>query len=173
MRRMSRKFGAAYAINEMVLDRSVTYESDWQKRLLDVPADDHPVGAQLMGAEPETFAPAAERLVDAGYDVISAENGPAGLQKFKTNSGIDLVFSDVIMPGGMTGIEMAEEMLKLDPDLPILLTTGYTEKNIRDRIAEFSNIMCVSKPYDTNELPKYVHSMMQNFSKAPATTKLD
>jgi nifR3 family TIM-barrel protein len=75
MRRMSRRHGAAYAVNEMVLDRSVTFESDWQRRLLTVPEDDHPVGAQLMGADPETFAPAAERLVDAGYDVIDINFG--------------------------------------------------------------------------------------------------
>jgi len=42
-----------------------------------------------------------------------------------------------------------------------LLTTGYTEKSLKDRILEFKNIVCVAKPYDTNELPKYVHSMMQ------------
>ena len=104
---------------------------------------------------------ACQMLTNAGYQVISADNGPAGLRKFQENPNVDLVFSDVIMPGGMTGIDMAEEILKLSPDKPILLTTGYTEKALKDRILEFKNIVCVSKPYDTNELPKYVHSMMQ------------
>jgi len=104
---------------------------------------------------------ACEMLISAGYDVISADNGPAGLQLFQENPDVDLVFSDVIMPGGMTGIDMAEEILKIRPDKPILLTTGYTEKVLKDRILEFKNIVCVAKPYDTNELPKYVHSMMQ------------
>lgn len=104
---------------------------------------------------------ACQMLTNAGYEVISADNGPAGLRMFQENPDVDLVFSDVIMPGGMTGIDMAEEILKLSPDKPILLTTGYTEKALKDRILEFKNIVCVSKPYDTNELPKYVHSMMQ------------
>lgn len=106
---------------------------------------------------------AVNMLVDAGYDVITAASGPAGLKEFKAREDIDLVFSDIIMPGGMTGIEMAEEMLKIKPDLAILLTTGYIEKSINDRISEFHSIKCVAKPYDTNELPKYVHSMMQRF----------
>lgn len=104
---------------------------------------------------------ACQMLTDAGYEVITADNGPAGLRMFQENPDVDLVFSDVIMPGGMTGIDMAEEILKLRPDKPILLTTGYTEKALKDRILEFKNIVCVSKPYDTNKLPKYVHSMMQ------------
>jgi len=104
---------------------------------------------------------ACQMLIDAGYAVISADNGPAGLKMFQEHPDVDLVFSDVIMPGGMTGIDMAEEILKLRPDKPILLTTGYTEKALKDRILEFKNIVCVAKPYDTNELPKYVHSMMQ------------
>lgn len=104
---------------------------------------------------------ACQMLTNAGYDVISAENGPMGLKMFEQNPDVDLVFSDVIMPGGMTGIDMAEKILEIRPDKPILLTTGYTEKALKDRILEFKNIVCVAKPYDTNELPKYVHSMMQ------------
>jgi len=75
MRRISRSMGAAYAINEVVLERSVLHEGDWQQQLLDVPADDHPVAAQLMGSEPALFGPAARKLADAGYDVIDINFG--------------------------------------------------------------------------------------------------
>jgi len=79
MRRVARMHGAAYAINEVVLDRSVLHDGAWQRQLLSVPADDHPVAAQLMGADPESFAPAARRLADAGYDVIDINFGcPVG-----------------------------------------------------------------------------------------------
>jgi nifR3 family TIM-barrel protein len=75
MRRIARMHGASYTINEVVLDRSVLHASAWRERLLAVAADDHPVGAQLMGADPEHFGPAARLLADAGYDVIDINFG--------------------------------------------------------------------------------------------------
>ncbi len=75
MRRVARRFGAAYTVNEMALDTSVLHESSWRTRLLNVEADDHPVGGQLMGANPDAFGPAAALLSDAGYDVIDINFG--------------------------------------------------------------------------------------------------
>jgi nifR3 family TIM-barrel protein len=75
MRRVARRHGAAYAVGQVVLGRNVTHASDWQRRVLQVPADDHPVGAQLMGADPREFGPAARALADAGYDVIDINFG--------------------------------------------------------------------------------------------------
>jgi tRNA-dihydrouridine synthase B len=75
MRRVARMHGASYALNEVVLERSVLHDGAWQRQLLTVPADDHPVAAQLMGADPAAFGPAARRLADAGYDVIDINFG--------------------------------------------------------------------------------------------------
>ncbi len=75
MRRLARAHGASYTINEVVLGQSVLHASDWQRQLLDVAPDDHPVGAQLMGADPRHFGPAARMLADAGYDVIDINFG--------------------------------------------------------------------------------------------------
>lgn len=75
MRRLARQHGASYALHHMVLDRSVNHEGEWRDRLLNVRPDDHPVGAQLMGAEPAEFAQAADALADAGYDVIDINFG--------------------------------------------------------------------------------------------------
>ena len=55
MRRVARRLGASYTINEVVLEKSVLHGGDWQRQLLRVEADDHPVGAQLMGADPDVF----------------------------------------------------------------------------------------------------------------------
>ena len=75
MRRIARMHGADYCINEVVLDRSVLHDGPWQRKLLTVEPDDHPVGAQLMGGDPTTFGPAADRMVSAGYDVIDINFG--------------------------------------------------------------------------------------------------
>ena len=70
MRRISRFYGAPYALNEVVLDRLVLQKGRKRKAILDVPDDDHPVGGQLMGADPDDFGPAAAAMAEAGYDVI-------------------------------------------------------------------------------------------------------
>jgi len=77
MRRLAREFGAAYSIAEVMLDRFVNEVGGTGRthHYLRVDDDDHPVGAQLMGSEPATFAPAALRLVQAGFDVIDINFG--------------------------------------------------------------------------------------------------
>ena len=70
MRRIARRLGAPYALNEVVLDKLVTQKGKTRRRILNVAEDDHPVGGQLMGAEPEQFAEAAAEMVEAGYDAI-------------------------------------------------------------------------------------------------------
>jgi len=75
MRRVARLCGAEYALAEVVLDQSVLTRGKLQKRITNVEPDDHPVGGQLMGAQPEQFAQAAAMLVEAGYDVIDINFG--------------------------------------------------------------------------------------------------
>jgi tRNA-dihydrouridine synthase B len=75
MRRIARRQGAAYTLNEVVLDKTVNQKGKKRNRLLKVEPDDHPVGGQLMGADPETFAPAAVAMSEAGYDVIDINFG--------------------------------------------------------------------------------------------------
>ncbi len=75
MRRVARRFGAPYALNEVVLDKLVTQKGKTRRRVLRVEPDDHPVGGQLMGANPEDFAPAVADMVEAGYDVIDINFG--------------------------------------------------------------------------------------------------
>ena len=76
MRMIARRFGAPYALHEVVLDKSIAMSAKARQRLLgDLWPDDHPVGGQLMGAEPGQFAEAATHLVDLGYDAIDINFG--------------------------------------------------------------------------------------------------
>ncbi|MFM7043818.1 MAG: tRNA dihydrouridine synthase [Planctomycetaceae bacterium] len=77
MRVLARRHGASYAIGEVLLDRFVTEVGTNRRNLarLAVADDEHPVGGQLMGANPDDFAPATRRLVAAGYDVIDINFG--------------------------------------------------------------------------------------------------
>jgi tRNA-dihydrouridine synthase B len=77
MRVISRRLGAPYTIGEVLLDRFVLDVSKGRKarRLIRVTDEEHPVGAQLMGSAADQFAPAAAKLVEAGFDVIDVNFG--------------------------------------------------------------------------------------------------
>jgi len=77
MRVIGRRLGASYTLCEVMLDRFVNEAGQGRRgrRYLQVAAEEHPVGGQLMGAVPEEFGPAALKLVDAGFDVIDINFG--------------------------------------------------------------------------------------------------
>lgn len=75
MRRLARRYGAAYTLHEVVLDKFVVQKTRKPKPYLQVGQDDHPVGGQLMGADPDVFAPAAVAMAQAGYDAIDINFG--------------------------------------------------------------------------------------------------
>ena len=70
MRLIARRHGAPYALHEVVLDRSLTYSGRFQRKHLALAEEDHPVGGQLMGSEPEQIIQAAVLMVESGFDVI-------------------------------------------------------------------------------------------------------
>src|SRR5450631_2592513 len=72
MRVIARRLGAPYALCEVMLDKFVTEVSTGRRarRYMQVTDEEHPVGAQLMGANPDDFGPAARKLVEAGFDVV-------------------------------------------------------------------------------------------------------
>lgn len=108
---------------------------------------------------------ASHMLQSVGFEVVTAHNGSSGLDQYESHSDFDLVFSDVIMPGGMTGVELTQKILEITPELPILLATGYAEKELKDQLSDYENVVLVAKPYDTNELPDLINSMMAQWAK--------
>ncbi len=76
MRLITRRFGAPYALHEAVLDQSIVQSAKARQKLLGcLDPQDHPVGGQLLGAEPGMMAQAAAILVDSGYDVVDVNFG--------------------------------------------------------------------------------------------------
>ena len=103
--------------------------------------------------DPKVLRLTATRLEELGYQVIATTNGPKAMDILKRREDIDLVLSDVVMPGGMTGFDVADQALALRPDLKILLATGYA-KGIKPRdpaSAEIDHII-LRKPYGIKEL---------------------
>ncbi|MCZ7599634.1 MAG: ATP-binding protein [Gammaproteobacteria bacterium] len=67
-----------------------------------------------------------DQLTGLGYRVIATRNGPEALEVIRTRDDLDLLFTDIVMPGGMSGRDLADAALELRPTLPVLFTSGYT-----------------------------------------------
>ena len=103
-----------------------------------------------------------ESLEDLGYRVLTASDGREALQRLNEEPNIDLLFSDVVMPGGINGYELAEQSTASRLDLKVLLTSGYTEKvMIRKEFERFNNKL-LSKPYKRADLAKRVRVVLDD-----------
>jgi PAS domain S-box-containing protein len=92
------------------------------------------------------------QLAGLGYEVVQASNAPAALDiVVASNSGINLLFSDIAMPGGMNGAELAKLAVQRRPGLKILLTSGYSDTSNADAIAALG-LTVLSKPYSWDQL---------------------
>lgn len=90
-----------------------------------VPVQDRGKTLLLIDDEAMVREVLAEHLRDRGYRVLEADSGPAALRVIQTGARIDVLISDVGLPGGMDGRQVAEVALKRQPDLPVILITGY------------------------------------------------
>jgi PAS domain S-box-containing protein len=91
------------------------------------------------------------RLNDIGYDVIEAANGPEALQLLEAHAEIRLLFTDIVMPGGMHGNELADMARTIKPEIKVLFTSGYAEPSVAGKeVASSGNWL--KKPYTAAEL---------------------
>jgi PAS domain S-box-containing protein len=99
-----------------------------------------------------------ETLGDMGFDVVTARRGAEALGILQQQSDIDVLFTDVAMPGNLSGIELARHAREMHPHLMILLASGYASSSLPDLPArcEF-----VSKPYRVTDLSRKFAEMTQ------------
>jgi len=98
----------------------------------------------------EVAALVREMLAQLGYEVLRAASATAALGALANERPVDLVFSDIMMPGGMSGLDLAREVRARRPGLPILLTSGYAEASIAT--AQAMGVSVLPKPYRLDQL---------------------
>jgi PAS domain S-box-containing protein len=86
----------------------------------------------------------------AGYTVLATASGEQALDLLRRDTRVDLLFTDVIMPGGMSGLQLVEEARRLRPRLPVLITTGYMDE-LPGRDQE-QRLNVLAKPYKHGDL---------------------
>jgi CheY-like chemotaxis protein len=104
----------------------------------------------LVEDDAEVAALVSDMLNQLGFEVIRVATATAALGALSNGRSLDLVFSDIMLPGGMNGLQLAREIRARRRDLPILLTTGYSE-TMREE-ADRDGIAIRPKPYQLNEL---------------------
>jgi PAS domain S-box-containing protein len=126
------------------------------------PVDDVSVGdasgsgtVLLVEDNPDVAEVSTSLLEQLGYTVRRVANAEAALDEIERN-GIDLVFSDIVMPGKMDGLSLARQLKTLRPQLPILLATGYSEAALNVR----GDFPILRKPYE-------IHQLSQAIAKLP------
>ena len=102
----------------------------------------------------EVLAVTAESLRELGYQVVTAVSGAQALEILTGGQPIDLLLSDVIMPGGINGAQLAVGARHVRPELKVLLTSGYTAAALNREHGLPDNLDIVGKPYRREELAK-------------------
>jgi len=136
----------------------------------DAPAAEHETADQdqereadkpriLVVEDNEDVRELAESMLDsAGYAVVSAPSGEEALTLLEEDQGIDLVFTDVLMPGGMNGLQLADQVRARRPGTPILITTGYMDELPAASRAQSLDIL--TKPYRQEDLLSRVRAIL-------------
>ena len=105
---------------------------------------------------------AREVLEELDYRVLTAINGKQALQVLANEPEIALLLSDVLMPGGINGYELAESAMESYPGLKVLLASGYTSKSeIHKSQARFAANL-LTKPYNLTELAKRIRQLLDS-----------
>ena len=101
-----------------------------------------------------------ETLAELGYRVLPATNGAAALEILDSGNDIDLLFTDVVMPGGLNGRQLADEAVRRRPGLKVLFTTGYTRNAIVHHGRLDPGVEMVGKPFSSDELIRKVRAIL-------------
>jgi PAS domain S-box-containing protein len=93
-----------------------------------------------------------EILRELGYRVIEAHDGPSALRLLARQFKVDLLFTDVVLPGGMTGAQVAAQARGIKPDLKVLFTTGYARNAIVHHGRLDAGVQLITKPFSMSDL---------------------
>lgn len=100
------------------------------------------------------------QLNSLGYRVIEAASGPEAVEVLKKGAQIDLLFTDVVMPGGIGGRALADAARAIKPDIKVLFTSGYTENSIVHDGRLDPGVQLLSKPYRRDQLALKVRKVL-------------
>jgi signal transduction histidine kinase/DNA-binding response OmpR family regulator len=112
-------------------------------------------------------AAVVDMLTDLGYRVQRAENAEAALKLLEAGATLDLLFTDVVMPGAISTREMTKRAQEMHPGLKVLYTSGYTQNAIVHNGRLDDDAFLLSKPYRKDELARKLRSVFAGTARGP------
>jgi CheY-like chemotaxis protein len=104
---------------------------------------------------------AVSQLLSLGYDVETASDGPEAIEKLSASTHFDLLFTDMVMPNGISGKQLADRAKALRPDLPVLFTSGYPNNAISSAEIPFDGKHFLKKPYRIKDLAEKIRAALE------------
>jgi PAS domain S-box-containing protein len=101
-------------------------------------------------------------LAEMGFTAFEAKDGASALEVLAQRSDIDLMVTDIVMPGGMNGVELAKKALALHPDLKIIYSSGFPSEALAEKSMPLVDGPLLRKPYQRTEFAAIVHSVMES-----------
>jgi PAS domain S-box-containing protein len=135
------------AIEETILEEALP-EGQAEETILVVEDDD----------DVRTYS--VEIFRELGYSVLEAQDGPTALRVLAAAPRVDLLFSDIVLPGGMTGADVAAKSTLLRPALKVLFTTGYARNAIVHHGRLDPGVQLITKPFSFGDLAKKVRDIL-------------
>ena len=135
-------------------------QRDWDQ----LPQDGEAISGKevILVVEDDPFvrAYAVTSLVNLGYRVLSAADGREALGQLTGDAEIDMLFTDVVMPNGVNGWELAEQAMLLRPAMKVLLTSGYALETLEAHGRLQPGVAVLNKPYRRAQLAKRVRDIL-------------
>ena len=116
----------------------------------------------LVEDDPDVRASLSDLVLDLGYRVIQAPDDAAALSVCDRPQRIDFLFTDIVMPGGMNGLELARELRRQTPSVQVIFTTGYSDEILAQTGRLDDDAILLRKPYDSKTLAA---ALKQSFAK--------
>ena len=112
--------------------------------------------------DPDVRALTVNLLADLGYETIEAGDGKEAIAVLERMEKIDLLFTDVVLPGGMSGINIAEDATRRYPDIKVLLTSGYADSVLDQHGPMEHEIDLIQKPFSKAALAEKVRTILDH-----------
>lgn len=154
------ELGRGTTVNIYLPSRAACEPAPVLKRMANPPERGHGETILVVEDNPAVRQLTCDRLRRLNYTVLEAENGKDALTYAGAGNAIDLVFSDIIMPGGVSGFELAKRLRAAFPHLKLLLTSGFPDEIARTQAPAGEHLPILRKPYSQTDLARAIASAL-------------